>query len=221
MATWWIDVLQDAARSPVVAAWFTAMGALIAATVSAIVSYVVSRRSVYINAVTAERSKWIEALRGNVSAFSGAADRLSALRSGATAIDSKEWATHAGELHSLLSELTLRLNPSEPEARNLLRCAKRLEAATRLHSPASVILADEIMIRHAQWVLKAEWERVKQEASGPLQAPFFWFRRSRRRHAYQRFLAGPGSLSRLDQIAAGKTDLQLTMLRTEMNNLIE
>jgi hypothetical protein len=81
-----------------------------------------------------------------------------------------------------------------------------------------VILADEIMIRHAQWVLKAEWERVKQEASGIFQAPVFWWRNWRRRRAYAEFLKKDGALGRLDAIGAGVGDVRLTLLRSEMDS---
>ncbi|MDX0499543.1 hypothetical protein GOC68_25490 [Sinorhizobium medicae] len=217
MIQWLTDVLYDTTRAAVVAAWFTALGAFLAAGVGAIVAYIVARRPVYINAVTAERSKWIEALRKKISGFSGAADRLSSSLSRGLKIDSAEWATQVGELHSLLSELTLRLNPSEPEARNLLRAAKKLEAAARIHNPASLRIADEVMIRHAQWVLKAEWERVKQEASGPLQSPVFWLRRKRRKRLYRQFLRSEGSMTPLDAIGAGKTEVELTLVRSRMD----
>lgn len=217
MLTWLIQEAQDPARSTVVAAWFTASAAFVAAFVGAIVSYVVSRRSVYINAVTVERSKWIEALRGTISKFSGTADRISAMRKKCNYIDGPEWAADTQALRTLLSDLTLRLNPTEPEAQNLLLAAKKLDAAARLHSPAAVTLANEIMIRHAQWVLKAEWERVKQEAAGPLQGPRIWWRNRIRRKAYAQFLERDGSLLRLDSIGSGKSDVELMLLRSDMD----
>lgn len=189
MWAWWFGVLQDPTRVGVLAAWFTGGAAIIGVVISAVVSTIVSRRSVYINAVTAERSKWIETLRGTISKLSAAADRVVTLRH-AEAVgyaESVEWATDTQELHRLMSDLMLRLNPTEYEALNLLKAARKLNAAARLHSSAAVILADEIMVRHAQWVLKAEWERVKEEAAGRLQAPKFWMRSWRRRRAYKRF----------------------------------
>jgi hypothetical protein len=219
MLAWWFEVLQDPKRVGVLAAWFTGGAAIVGVVISAVVSTIVSRRSVYINAVTAERSKWIETLRGTISKLSAAADRVVTLRQ-ATTFDyaaSVEWATDTQELHRLMSDLMLRLNPTEQEALNLLKAARKLNAAARLHSPAAVILADEIMVRHAQWVLKAEWERVKEEAAGRLQAPKFWMRGWQRRRAYKRFLVSGGSLDRLDAIGAGKSDLDLTLLRSEMD----
>lgn len=222
MWAWWFGVLQDQTRVAVVAAWFTGGAAIIGVVISAVVSTIVSRRSVYINAVTAERSKWIEALRGTISKLSAAADRVVTLRQAQLAqaagyAESVEWATDTQELHRLMSDLMLRLNPTEHEALNLLKAARKLNAAARLHSSAAVILAVEIMVRHAQWVLKAEWERVKEEAAGRLQAPKFWIRRWRRRRAYKQFLLGAGSLERLDAIGAGKSDLDLTLLRSEID----
>jgi len=73
------------------------------------------------------------------------------------------------------------------------------------------------MMRHGQWVLKAEWERVKQEASGFLRVPVYWWRNWRRRKAYNDFLLKDGSLRRLDMIGAGKSELELTFARSEMD----
>jgi len=217
--SWWFEILRDPTKVAVVAAWFTGGAALAGVVISAIVSTIVSRRSVYINAVTSERSKWIEALRSTISKLTAAADRVVTLRQaeGANYAESVEWATDTQEMHRLLTDLMLRLNPTEPEALNLLKAARKLNASARLHSSAAVILADEVMVRHAQWVLKAEWERVKEEAAGRLQALRFWYRRRRRRSAYNRFLLQDGSLEKLDAIGAGKTDLELTLLRSQMD----
>jgi hypothetical protein len=219
MWSWWVEMLKDPARVGVVAAWFTGGAALVGVIISAVVSAIVSRRSVYINAVTIERSKWIELLRGTISKYSASADRVVTLRKarGADYVASVEWATDTQELHRLMSDLMLRLNPTEPEALNLLKAARKLDQSARLHSSAAVILADEIMVRHAQWVLKAEWERVKEEAAGWLQAPRFWYRRRLRQQAYDQFLQRDGCLGRLDAIGAGKPDIELTLLRTRMD----
>ncbi len=214
----WIDqIVTDVGRNPVLAAWFTAGGAILAATVSALVAFLVAQRSVYMNAVTAERSKWIEALRGTISQYSGAAGKISARRRVGEYDTDLDWATDTEALQTLLSDLTLRLNPTEDEARHLLFAARKVNAAARLHSPAAFILANEIMIRHAQWVAKGEWERVKQEASGALAWPWFAWRSWRRGLAYAAFLEADGSLKRLDLIGAGKSDAELTLARSEMD----
>lgn len=209
--------MREVARTPVVAAWFTAGGALLAAVVSAFISYAVAHRSVYINAVTVERSKWIEALRVTVSKYSGAAGKISARRRDPAYENSEDWAKDTEALGTLLTDLTIRLNPTEPAAQNLLLAARKLNSAARLHTSAAVILANEVMVRHSQWVLKAEWERVKQEASGKLSAPLRVWRNAKRRKAYLAFLQRDGSLHRLKAIGAGKKDIELTLLRSEMD----
>lgn len=217
MGEWLIEVLRDPSRQSIVAGWFAAAALITVAIISATVSLLVAGRSVYINAVTAERSKWIETLRGTISRFAGAADRIRARRGEKGYPQSKDWATDTEALRTLLADLTLRLNPSEDEARNLLRAAKALDAAARLHTAPAVGLANEVMIRHAQWVLKAEWDRVKQEASGPLAAPWYWIKNARRRAKYRRFLRSGGDLSRLDAIGAGRSDAELALLRSQLD----
>ncbi len=133
-------------------------------------------------------------------------------------LDSQEWAGDSEILQTLLSELTLRMNPTEREAQSLLKAAKKLDQAARIHSSPAVILANEVMIRHAQWVLKAEWERVKQEASGPVCIPFYWWRNWRRSRAYADFLKNDGSLKKLDLIGAGTGDANLTRARSAMDS---
>ena len=219
MFAWLFEMLEDPARVGVVAAWFTGGAAIISVIISAVVSTIVSRRSTYINAVTTERSKWIEMLRGTIAKMSASADRVVTLRTAGTVDYAKsvDWATDTQELHRLLSDLMLRLNPTEAEALNLLKAARKLNTAARLHSPQAVILADEIMLRHAQWVLKGEWERVKEEAAGPLKAPRYWIRGWRRRKAYKQFLLTDGSLERLDAIGEGQSDGALALLRSQMD----
>ena len=128
-----------------------------------------------------------------------------------------EWVADTERLQTALVELTLRLNPTEREARNLIFAAKKLDQATRLHSPPAVLLANELMVRHAQWVLKAEWDQVKWEASGSFRRIGLYWRRRRRRRAYDAFLRKDGSLERLNRIGAGATELELTQLRSGMD----
>lgn len=212
---WWDGFAAFLGTSPVGAASLTAGGALLAGLVSALVSYLVARRGVYINAVTIERSKWIEALRGTVSKLSGAAFRMLARRDDAKYAGSADFAADSQTLRTLLTELTLRLNPREDEAVNLLRAAGKLDQAARLHSSAAVFLANAVMVRHAQWAAKAEWERVKQEASGwPRMLAFLW-KGWRRRAAYKK--ATVGDAARLDAIGSGLSDHDLETLRNAMD----
>jgi len=207
-------IIEEIGKWPLVSGW---SATVTAACVSALVAYLVAYRSVYINAVTAERSRWIEAMRATLSKYSGAAGRISARRSAGAYDKDQDWASDTEHLRTLLSDLTLRLNPNEAEAKNLLRAAMTLDQAARLHSPAAVILANEIMIRHAQWATKVEWDRVKEEAAGVLRAPTFAWRKWRRGKAYAKFLRGAGSLHRLEVIGSGAGDADLMLLRGEMD----
>jgi hypothetical protein len=199
MGAWLGQFKEAAAQATVIAAWLAATAAL----VGALVSYLVARRGVYINSVTTERSRWIEALRATISKLSGAASKLHASRNTNGYINSTAHAADLEVLRTHLVELTLRINPTEDEAQGLLLAANKLDRAARLHAYDALTLADEVMTLHAQWVLKAEWERVKQEASGFLAQPYFWWRNWRRSVAYEEFLTGEGSLVRLDVIGAG------------------
>lgn len=213
------QIAAEFAKSPVVASWFTAGGAIFAASVSALVSYLVAHRSVYINAVTAERSKWIESMRSTISSYSGLAGKMSARQAQNPKYQtSAEFAADGELLQTLLSDLTLRLNPTEQEARHLLRVAKKLDQTVRLHRQVDYTLVNEIMIRHAQWVTKAEWEQVKQEASGMLAGPYFLYRKWRRGSAYAAFLKGDGSLDRLDLVGAGQPPGVVVLARSAMDN---
>lgn len=218
MADWFTALTHDAAQATVVAGRLGAMGALLAAGVSALVSYLVARRAVYINSVTAERSKWMEALRATISKLSGAASKVHARRGTPNYERSEAWAADVETLRILLVDLTLRMNPDETEARHLLRAANKVDAAARMHSSAALLLADDILTRLAPYVLKAEWERVKQEASGVLCTPIFWWRSFRRKQKYNEVLASEGFLNKLDQIGAGKPDAELALLRSQMSN---
>jgi hypothetical protein len=183
-----------------------------------VVSYLVAHRSVYINAVTAERSKWIEAMRATISSYSGLAGKMSARQQQDPKYQkSAEFATDGELLQKLLSDLTLRLNPTEREARDLLRVARKLDQAVRVHRPVDYTLVNEIMIRHAQWVTKAEWEQVKREASGLLAGPYFLFRKWRRGRAYAAFLKRDGSLEQLDQVGSGQPKGVVALARTAMD----
>jgi hypothetical protein len=212
------QIAAEFAKSPVVAAWFTAGGAIFAATISALVSYLVAHRSVYINAVTAERSKWIEAMRATISSYSGLAGKMSARQNQDPKYQKgAEFAADGELLQKLLSDLTLRLNPTEQEARDLLRVAKKLDQTVRLHRPVDYTLVNEIMIRHAQWVTKAEWEQVKREASGVLARPYFSYRKWRRDRDYAAFLGSDGSLDRLDLVGSAQPEGVVALARSAMD----
>ena len=165
MSEWFRHVADNPTQAAIVAAWFAGGASLIGAFVSIIVSVIaaatsffVARRSVYINSVTAERSKWIDALRRSIAEYSGTAERVYARQRDKTYADSPEWAADVQSLRTHSSSLKLRLNPREIIAQNFLDAARKLDQAARIYRWADVELANEIMVRHGQWILEVRVE---------------------------------------------------------------
>lgn len=116
-----------------------------------------------------------------------------------------------------LSALKMRLNPREATAQNLIDAARKLDQAARIHRWADMELANEIMVRHGQWILKYEWNRVKLEAT-------WGEERERLEQAekgldadYAKFLQNDGSMERLKAIGVGKSEVEIMLLRSEMD----
>ncbi|TIN90670.1 MAG: hypothetical protein E5Y06_31600 [Mesorhizobium sp.] len=224
MIEWFSHISSDPAYVPVVAAWFAAITSLVATLITIVTAKITARttasvasRSVYINSVTAERSKWIDALRSSVASYTGAAERLISRRKDPKYEDSSEWATDVQSLRTNLSNLKMRLNPREEIARNLIAAARKVDQAARIHRWADVDLACEIMVRHSQWVLKIEWNRVKMEAASGAELKKLKMAEAELEKDYAAFLVADGSLHRLDAIGAGKDELAITLLRSEMD----
>ncbi len=73
------------------------------------------------------------------------------------------------------------------------------------------------MVRHSQWVLKFEWNRVKMEAAFGAELKKLRVVEAGLEKDYAAFLAADGSLHRLDAIGAGKDELTINLLRSEMD----
>lgn len=208
MASWFVSTVALA----------TAFITIVTATITARTTSKVASRSSYINSVTVERSKWIDALRRSIADYSGAAERIISRRKDSKYEESAEWAADVQSLRTHFSSLKMRLNPREAIAQNFLDAARKLDQAARIHRWADVELANEVMVRHGQWILKYEWERVKQEAA---------ISRSQRRalrraetemdRDYAAFLKADGSLERLSLIGAGAEAIKVTLARSEMD----
>ena len=221
---WFRHIASDPAYVPVVAAWFAAITSFVAALITIVTAKITARttssvasRSVYINSVTAERSKWIDALRRSIADYTGAAERVISRRKDPKYDHTPEWATDVQSLRTNLSNLKMRLNPRETIARNLIVAARKVDQAARIHRWADVDLASEIMVRHGQWVLKFEWNRVKMEAASGAELKRLKAAEVELEKDYAAFLAADGSLHRLDAIGAGKDELTITLLRSEMD----
>ncbi len=157
---------------PAALAILLALIALCGAIGGAVTSYSIAGRAVYVNSITAERSKWIDKLRTNLATYSGLLAELSFKLLLLKKEQHQEAA--AGEILALLkhikdvvSLIQLQLNPWGVIDRNILLLLENI--VVRLDSePTLIDKADKLLIAHSQWLLKAEWEKVKFEARGPV-----------------------------------------------------
>lgn len=224
MKNWFYNLVSDPAFIPVTAAWVAAFASIIGALVTIVTSTIAARtttsvasRSVYINSVTAERLKWIDSLRRSIAEYSGVAERVLSRRTDPKYVNSIEWTTDIQSLRTHLSNLKLRLNPREPAAQNIISAARKLDQAARIHRWADVNLAGEIMVRHGQWTLKFEWNRVKLEAASGAEKRELKKLKAELDKEYRAFLASDGSLHRLRAIGAGRSSIDVSILRSEMD----
>jgi hypothetical protein len=164
--------------------------AIIAAAVSligALINVYVSRRSTYLNAVTAERSKWIDKLRTNISTFSGLVRTLYfRLLADKAFFRTPEYYDLVKQVNGLIPLIKLQLNPAGEIDRHLVSLLDRIPYLAENPQNDMLIRADTLLIEHSQWLLKAEWEKVKSEARwvlgfGP------WVKQFRHLSAYRRF----------------------------------
>ncbi len=139
-----------------------------------------SARNVYINSITVERNKWIDKLRVNIASYSTSLSNVVF-----TLVDKKgltiEKAIGAVRvLNEKASVIQLQLNPRGLIDKNILSL---IEAITVFTDTEYMLIdqADKLLIAHSQWLLKAEWERVKYEAHN-------WIYRTWHHGDYQRFI---------------------------------
>lgn len=183
-----------------VASLLVALIALIGAIAAALVAYLTSARSVYVTAITVERSKWIEKLRDSMSCASSlmvkVSNRLqffSGRLGGGPEVTSKEMVDSLEALSEVIAKIQLQLNPFGVVDRNILRL---VEAMSFAHDTEFELIqdADRLLIGHAQWLLKIEWEKVKYEARGWLYRFSHVGWEARRLGRYQEWAAAEGSI---------------------------
>jgi len=174
----------------------TVAAALIAGVVSVVVSGAVSRRSSYIVAVTTQRSAWIDKLRGNIADLLGA---CAAIQLGMYDTKPEEARAQRGNVDRLIALITMQLNPDNEIDANMIGLLalfpKRAESEKEKYREL-----EHAFVRHAQFLLKAEWEKVKFEAMG-WPSKIAWYRkRCERERNYNDFCTRTESL--VDKIAA-------------------
>lgn len=187
--------MSDTAQVALVAACLT----FLSAGIAALVSLWVSARTRYINAVTAQRSEWIEKLRINIAKYSGTARSLHyKISKGEKAAASQEYDALILAANDLIPLIRLQLNPFGKADQNFLRIINQVALFAEKEDSSGLDKADDLLIRHAQWLLKAEWEKVKSESRGVLSRPGAWVKTFLYNCRYRKFCEGEGSLSAVE-----------------------
>lgn len=110
--------------------------------------------------VSANRQKWIDALRDDIAEFVATRAQIEGLSRGSSFnLYSQEGIALRTRVFMLRSRIELRINRNEPEHQALL------DALDRYGREASDE-ADIELRKQASAIFKAEWERLKKEASG-------------------------------------------------------
>lgn len=133
----------------------------------------IAGRNVYINSITAERSKWLDKLRINLSAYYSLSSSVAYRQRQPAPITDQDIRKQqvAGryvdleKLEERASLLRLQLNPHGDIDGRVLAIIEALQAHQDREG-ADISALRELLISHAQWLLKAEWEKVKWEARG-------------------------------------------------------
>ncbi len=173
--------------NPTLAASFIA---LIGVIISAIISIIISRRSSFITAVTAERSKWIDKLRENIAELLGT---CGAMRLALPDVTSGEARGRREKADRLIALITMQLNPGNLIDANMIGLLPLF--ATRTESQDEDYRGlEKAFVRHAQFLLKEEWEKVKFEAMGLLSKPRWYKAYWKRKAAYEGFCTQTVSL---------------------------
>ena len=163
----WIAGLPDTDK--------VALIALSGVLISALIAFISAGHSLYINSVTVERSKWINALRTNISDFSKLIRTFHYKTNYENlSLTSPENTKYIEELHGLIALIKLQLNPKGSFDSNIITILGQMPSKAQSKSDLDVLRMDDLLIAHCQWLMKAEWERVKLEASGPLRRVRDW-----------------------------------------------
>jgi hypothetical protein len=184
---------------PIIVAFIALAGVII----SALISKLISGRTLYINAVTVERSKWIDRLRENIATCSGHLRTLSYLtevaeiRAAVVPINLAEQDALVKEINKLISLISLQLNPFGEIDRNIISILARMPALANSRSGEKLRTADDLLIKHSQWLLKTEWEKVKSETRGFVLRRWAAIKACCHIHRYRQFCKSAGSLSAL------------------------
>jgi hypothetical protein len=173
------------------------VGVVITAITGGVVAFVTSRKALYVNAVTVERSKWIEKLRSSLADYPSIAHAVfyegnKAIRQDGVLNFSAEYYGLLRDLQKIKSLLKLQLNPNGTIDQNVILLVDRVyELARTVTFGPELDEAERLLVKHAQFLLKEEWEKVKLEAGATREQRK---RAAKRARDYQAFAKGPGAI---------------------------
>lgn len=181
--------------------------ALIGVLASAIISSSISKRSAYLAAVTAERSKWIEKLRSNIAELAGICNYVHMkLSTDMDYASSAELDEMIRRIEHLAAMIRLQLNPNGKIDQNIIEIILKMPLLATQKRDVRIFSADLLLVSHAQWLLKEEWETVKSEAAGLPMRCIIAYKRRQRAKAYKAFCEHDGSLEPLEAEPSAKQD---------------
>lgn len=194
--------------------------ALAGVLLAALASFLSARKSVYVGSITVERSKWIEKLRSNLAAYSAELLRCSIQSSfdtkpsdrsffkKAAPSNDKEFLDRFHRIEELAANIRLQLNPHGRIDGAIIFLLEHC-GVYFVRRPKDINRFNTLLVKHSQWLLKSEWDRVKWEAGGVLYRLWNWRKASRLRRDYNRFLAGDGDITALLSLAiANKVQME-------------
>jgi hypothetical protein len=142
-----------------------AVAQIASAETSAATALANAKTVAYSATVTSERSKWINALRENIASLSGILRTLSYL-SERTEIDKVAQDKLLAEANGLIPLVRLQLNPFGIIETDIAKLLQELPSLATRPNGSDLRQRDDLFVEHCRWLLKAEWEKVKTEASG-------------------------------------------------------
>lgn len=196
MAAFLTGIFVTNGGATVIAAVIALIGAIVGVSASALVS----RRSAFINAVTAERSKWIDKLRLNLADYYSATTNLHllALQVPASSKTFEASPDLVREVDKLGSLIRLQLNPRGSIDQNIILLLGVIPKIAK--SRDDLEAASNLLILHSQWLLKEEWEKVKQESGGIVGRWRGVTARKGRAAEYEKFCESIGSLAKVRRL---------------------
>jgi hypothetical protein len=179
---------------PVLPAIIAVCGVLI----SALIVFVASRKTLYLNAVTSERSKWIDNLRKNIASYSGEVRTLNMMATNQYFL-SNGHKQSVEKINALTTLIKLQLNPFNEIDQNLIILLDIIPSLAEQQSSVKLIRNDNLLVMHSQYLLKAEWEKVKFESRGICLKVWLWFKAKCHMRRYRKFCRGEGRIDRVCQ----------------------